>query len=308
MAFSLVRDFKDNYRGILHTKNGAKTSFADHKSINFGNLANLSKRLKRKKIISHLVNLMNNNEQNTINNGFNVETKHLSLASNQTELQKELLSLEERQTTSGFKFGIVVCQPGQTSDNELFGNECGGQEYEEFLDLLGDRIELMGWQHYSAGLDVRNNSTGTHSLYTDYQGNEVMFHVSTMLPFDTRADSQQIERKRQIGNDICVVVFNQGKDIYNPNIITSQFNHIVIVVTVIDSETYQVSLSCKDGVALPIDPPIPFQGRVQKQEIRDWLLTKLINAEMHSLQAPSFSQKISRTRETLLKYFIEQYL
>lgn len=27
------------------------------------------------------------------------------------------------------------------------------------------------------------DSTGTHSLYTNYQGYEVMFHVSTMLPY-----------------------------------------------------------------------------------------------------------------------------
>lgn len=27
------------------------------------------------------------------------------------------------------------------------------------------------------------DSTGTHSLYTTYQGYEVMFHVSTMLPY-----------------------------------------------------------------------------------------------------------------------------
>lgn len=27
------------------------------------------------------------------------------------------------------------------------------------------------------------DSTGTHSLYTTYQGYEIMFHVSTMLPY-----------------------------------------------------------------------------------------------------------------------------
>lgn len=27
------------------------------------------------------------------------------------------------------------------------------------------------------------DSTGTHSLYTTYQGYEIMFHISTMLPY-----------------------------------------------------------------------------------------------------------------------------
>ena len=33
-----------------------------------------------------------------------------------------------------------------------------------------------------------------------------MFHVSTMLPF-TETDVQQVEKKRHIGNDLIVIVF-----------------------------------------------------------------------------------------------------
>lgn len=34
-----------------------------------------------------------------------------------------------------------------------------------------------------------------------------MFHVSTKLPFQPD-DEQKVERKRHLGNDICVIVFN----------------------------------------------------------------------------------------------------
>ncbi len=33
--------------------------------------------------------------------------------------------------------------------------------------------------------------TGTESYYTEYAGNEIMFHVSTMLPF-VASDAQQV--------------------------------------------------------------------------------------------------------------------
>ncbi|EFA78613.1 pleckstrin domain-containing protein [Heterostelium album PN500] len=294
IAFTLVRTDIDNYRGILHTKHGIKTTWVDIKTINFGNITSLSKKLKKRKIISHLIGLVDSN----------IESKVLNLVTNQSELQKELLSLEERQTTSGFKFGLVVCKDGQIVDDDIFSNLSGNSDYEEFLDLLGSRIELMGWPNYSAGLDVKNNSTGTHSLYTDFKGNEVMFHVATMLPY-TPGDPQQIERKRQVGNDICVIVFNEGNHSYIPSIITSQFNHVVIVVQFDKaSNTYKLSVATKDDVEA-FGPPIP--QSLKKTEIREYLLTKLINAEIASLNAPVFSNKIIRTRETLLKYFIEQY-
>jgi len=50
------------------------------------------------------------------------------------------------------------------------------------------------------------DTTGTHSVYTTMDDYEIMFHVSTLLPHNPR-DPQQVERKRHIGNDICVIVY-----------------------------------------------------------------------------------------------------
>lgn len=35
------------------------------------------------------------------------------------------------------------------------------------------------------------DQTGEHSVYTEYKGRQIMFHVSTLLPFDEQ-DSQQV--------------------------------------------------------------------------------------------------------------------
>ncbi|KAL3312059.1 GTPase-activating Rap/Ran-GAP domain-like protein 3, partial [Cichlidogyrus casuarinus] len=51
-----------------------------------------------------------------------------------------------------------------------------------------------------------NDTTGKESVYTVYEGHEIMFHVSTMLPHSGQS-TQQIERKRHIGNDIVNIIF-----------------------------------------------------------------------------------------------------
>ena len=39
------------------------------------------------------------------------------------------------------------------------------------------------------------DQTGEHSVYTEYKGRQIMFHVSTLLPFDEQ-DSQQVRMVR----------------------------------------------------------------------------------------------------------------
>lgn len=73
----------------------------------------------------------------------------------------------------------------------MYNNEEAGPAFEEFLDLLGDKVCLKGFTKYAAQLDVKTDSTGTHSLYTTYQDYEIMFHVSTLLPY-TPNNRQQV--------------------------------------------------------------------------------------------------------------------
>ncbi|CAG9783201.1 unnamed protein product [Diatraea saccharalis] len=66
------------------------------------------------------------------------------------ELQKDILLLEEQEGSVNFKIGVMLMKPAQKTDDEMLSN--------------GDM-------------------TGSHSIYTMHQGHEIMFHVSTMLPF-----------------------------------------------------------------------------------------------------------------------------
>lgn len=69
--------------------------------------------------------------------------------------------------------------------------EVSGPAFEEFLDILGQRVRLKGFDKYKGGLDNRGDTTGQYSIYTTHQQYEIMFHVSTMLPF-TPSNKQQV--------------------------------------------------------------------------------------------------------------------
>ncbi len=73
------------------------------------------------------------------------------------------------------------------------------------------------------------NNTGTHSVYTKWQGYEVMFHVSTLLPYRPE-DKQQLERKRHIGNDIAVIFFQEADEPFDLSSIPSHQNHVIAMV------------------------------------------------------------------------------
>lgn len=78
------------------------------------------------------------------------------------------------------------------------------------------------------------DSTGLYSVYNQYREAEVMFHVSTLLPF-TPNNRKQLLRKRHIGNDIVTIVFQEpGAPPFSPRHIRSHFQHVFIVVQAIN--------------------------------------------------------------------------
>ncbi len=94
------------------------------------------------------------------------------------------------------KFGVIYAKSGQITDDEFFSNETGSETFDRFLDLLGDKVTLKGWTGYKGGLDTKNNMTGETSIFTEFEEHQLMFHVSTLLPF-SKEDSQQVRRQQE---------------------------------------------------------------------------------------------------------------
>lgn len=211
-----------------------------------------------------------------------------------------------------YKFGALFCDAGQTDENDMFGNHGGHPGWEEFLEFLGDKITLKGWTKYRNGLDVQNGSTGEYSVYTAFCDFEIMFHVSTLLPYQTQ-DIQRLERKRHFGNDMVVIIFKDGDQLYAPDTVKSMFNQVIFViekVPSVDSSTtfFRLAISRKDGVP-DFGPPLPSPPVFQKNHyFREYLFAKLINAERAALQSPDFRFKMERTRSLLLQSICDHFL
>lgn len=82
-----------------------------------------------------------------------------------------------------YKFGIIYQKQNQYTEEQIFQSNDLSQEFEKFLGILGDVITLQGHQGFSGGLDTKHNQTGTKTVFTVFNGYEIMFHVGPFLPF-----------------------------------------------------------------------------------------------------------------------------
>ncbi|XP_042644339.1 rap1 GTPase-activating protein 1 isoform X2 [Tyto alba] len=220
-----------------------------------------------------------------------------------------IVAFDEHVISNNFKFGVIYQKPGQTTEEEVFSNTEESLGFLEFLDFLGDKIQLQDFRGFRGGLDVTRGQTGTESVYTNFRGKEIMFHVSTKLPF-TEGDSQQLQRKRHIGNDIVAVIFQDESTPFVPDMIASNFLHAYVVVQLTHGTTgdtlYKVSVTARDDVPF-FGPPLPNPAIFRKSaEFREFLLVKLINAEYSCYRAEKFAKLEERTRSALLESLFEE--
>ncbi|KAF9178834.1 Rap/ran-GAP protein [Haplosporangium sp. Z 767] len=234
----------------------------------------------------------------------------LKKVQNNQHFEKELAKFDETMLRFNYKFGVLLVHPGQSREEDWFGNQMASSpSFQEFLEsgALGQKVALKGFERFSAGLDTRCE-TGEYSYYDTWgEGFEIMYHVSTLLPFNT-GDRQQIQRKRHIGNDIVCIVFVDGDQPFLPNAIKSQFLHIFVVIHQVSlpdgTRGYSAAIACDEqvpdfGPPLP-DPPI-FKN---PQELRAFLLCKMINGENAAYKAPRLIKPHQRARSGMLENLV----
>ncbi|XP_030393139.1 rap1 GTPase-activating protein 1 isoform X2 [Gopherus evgoodei] len=220
-----------------------------------------------------------------------------------------IVTFDEHVLSNHFKFGVIYQKLGQTSEEELFGTTEESPAFVEFLDFLGQKVQLQDFKGFRGGLDVTHGQTGTESVYCTFHSKEIMFHVSTKLPY-TEGDTQQLQRKRHIGNDIVAIVFQDENTPFVPDMIASNFLHAYIVVQAekpcSESTLYKVSVTARDDVPF-FGPPLPDPAVFRKGiEFQEFLLTKLINAEYACYKAEKFAKLEERTRAALLETLYEE--
>ncbi|GAA6104004.1 rap1 GTPase-activating protein 2 [Tachysurus ichikawai] len=220
-----------------------------------------------------------------------------------------ITAFDEHRMSQNFKFGVLYQKEGQLTEEEILSNNEESEEFKHFLSILGQTVKLRGFTGFRGGLDVSHGQTGSEAVFTSFHGREIMFHISTKLPF-TDGDTQQLQRKRHIGNDIVAVVYQEGKTPFLCDVISSHFLHCFIAVRRVkrengadggDGGAFQVSITAREDVP-PFGPPLPNPPIFTEGSVfREFLLTKLINAEISCYRAERFSKLELRTRCSLLE-------
>lgn len=240
-----------------------------------------------------------------------IKGKSKSIIVNDPLLQESLVKFENNKTIqiNRMKIGILYVKKGQTSESEILANQSASAEFNKFLSLIGDIIKLEGWNGYKGDLDVVYNKSGIYSLFTNFRNMQIMFHVSTFLPY-SELDEQQIEKKKYIGNDLTTIVFLEEGAVFKPPIISGDFLHIFAVVQPLikDKKFYKLAFCSRNGV--PNFGPMLQKPAIYPAEdtyFRDLLLTKLINGERASLHSQFLVSKMYKTRQMFLQNIVEQF-
>ena len=225
------------------------------------------------------------------------------------EVQTTLLKLENDEPSLRIKIGVLFASHGQVDETAMYQNQHGSNSFETFLDLLGDRVRLQGFDGYAAQLDPRHDGSGTHSVYRkDYAGYEIMFHVSTLLQYDP-TDEQRIQRKRFIGNDIIMIVFMDGDTTYNIECMASQYTRVVLVVRPVlhpdYGPGYALSVGSMKGLR-SFGPPV-YATYPRTEAFIEVLLAKCINGEKATMASPEFLIRDKRTRKGYLQLFRDTF-
>lgn len=74
------------------------------------------------------------------------------------QMEEQLLKLDEQGLTTHYKVGVMYCKVGQSSEEEMYNNEEAGPAFQEFLDTIGKKVRLKGFDKYKAGLDNKCKS------------------------------------------------------------------------------------------------------------------------------------------------------
>ena len=236
-------------------------------------------------------------------------------------LVDKLVAFERLQLRQQYKFGVLLSK-GQRNEDAIYGNQRGSRAYRRFVAFLGHSVDLATYDGYLGGLQSTGD-TGERSVSARVDRNEIMYHVATMLPHSS-TDKQQLERKRHLGNDIVVVVFEDFDEsepvpegekppvAFKPDIVGSHFNHVFVVVRAVQQASMPLCFrvtavhykNCDDVDAF--GPTLPDELDETSADHQRLFASFLINAERAAYRTATFRAKAARTNTRLLADAIEQ--
>ncbi|XP_074540539.1 tuberin isoform X2 [Halichoeres trimaculatus] len=156
------------------------------------------------------------------------------------------------------KIGVVFVGASQVSNEvAILSNEYGSNRYAAFLTGLGKLIHLKDCdpdQIFLGGLDqYGDDGEFTYCWHDDIM--QAIFHIATLMP-NRESDKGCCNKKRHIGNDFVMVVYNDSGEDYKLGTIKGQFNFVEVVIKPLDYECNLVTLQCRKDLEGLVDTTV----------------------------------------------------
>ncbi|NWQ84205.1 RPGP2 protein, partial [Columbina picui] len=182
-----------------------------------------------------------------------------------------IVSYDEHEVNNTFKFGVIYQKFRQTQEEELFGNNEESAAFKNFLSFLGDTITLQDFKG-RMGLGAMHPGSGAGVGQLCWAG-LCWAGLGTALPAPCQPPSRTGMSALGLPRGTCS-------------------NNVLLAP--------QVSVTAREDVP-SFGPPLPSPPVFQKSpEFREFLLTKLINAENACCKSDKFAKLEDRTRAALL--------
>ncbi|XP_041827330.1 ral GTPase-activating protein subunit alpha-1 isoform X7 [Melanotaenia boesemani] len=165
------------------------------------------------------------------------------------KLLRELKNLDSRQCRETHKIAVFYVAEGQEDKHSILTNTAGSQAYEDFVSGLGWEVDLTTHCGFMGGLQ-RNRSTGQTTPYYATSTTEVIYHVSTRMPYDQ--DHNLTKKLRHLGNDEVHIIWSEHSRDYRRGIIPTEFGDVLIIIYPMKNHMYSIHILKK--------PEVPFFG------------------------------------------------
>uniref|UniRef100_A0A8C7L773 TSC complex subunit 2 n=1 Tax=Oncorhynchus kisutch TaxID=8019 RepID=A0A8C7L773_ONCKI len=139
----------------------------------------------------------------------------------------------------------------------ILSNEYGSNRYAGFLTGLGKLIHLKDCdpdQIFLGGLDqYGDDGEFTYCWHDDIM--QAIFHIATLMP-NRDSDKGCCNKKRHIGNDFVMVVYNDSGEEYKLGTIKGQFNFVEVIIKPLDYGSNLVTLQCRKDLEGLVDTSV----------------------------------------------------
>lgn len=218
-------------------------------------------------------------------------------------LERAVNLLDSEPPRDSLKIGVTYVKAAQQSETEILQNSSGTREFQEFVKSLGRTIDIRSHLGNLGGLDCEGSNGSFTISYSDWE-KDVAFHVVPLMP-TVPGDSQQLLKKRHLGNDIVNIVWSDGYGDYRKDTILTNSNSIIIVIYPLESRLFRIQIYKKQDIEFgPLQDGMVLPREILSALVRETAIQATI--QVRSLQHVKYERK-PQLRKCLIREIIERF-